>query len=165
MYSLIPGWTRRRLADLPSALNSEVKGGPRPLFVLRMKAVARLSVLMFFALALLGMCGLAAQDASLTEITPHVLVFSTSTGMSSVRVGDDGALLIGTPSAASTAAISKILAEHTSSPVRYLVVAAEDLAHSQGRRGMGQARRFCRPMQEERAAPAGRTRDGHSSAT
>ena len=47
------------------------------MFRLRMRAVARLILLMFVALGLLGTCGLAAQDASVTEITHHVLVFST----------------------------------------------------------------------------------------
>jgi hypothetical protein len=117
------------------------------MFVLRMRTIVRVILLMFFALALLGMCGLAAQDAAVTEITPHVLVFSTSTGNVVCSVGDDGALLIGTPSAASTAAISKILGEHTSSPVRYLVIAPEDLAHSHGDAGWGKRGAFV-AMQE-----------------
>jgi len=117
------------------------------MFVLRMRTVARATLLMFFAPWLLGTCGLAAQDASVTEITPNVLVFSTSTGNVVCSVGDDGALLIGTPSAASTAAISKILAERTSSPVRYVVIAPEDLAHSQGDAGWGKRGAFV-AMQE-----------------
>ena len=107
------------------------------MFVLRMRAVARITLLMFVALGLLGSCALAAQDASVTEITPHLLVFSTSTGNVVCSVGDDGALLIGTPSAASTTVIAKILAEHTTSPVRYVVIAPEDLAHSHGDAGWG----------------------------
>ena len=117
------------------------------MFVLRIRAVARIRLLMFVALGLLGSCALAAQDASVTEITPHLLVFSTSTGNVICSVGDDGALLIGTPSAASTAAIAKILAEHTTSPVRYVVIAPEDLAHSHGDAGWGKRGAFV-AMQE-----------------
>src|SRR5207248_3828616 len=117
------------------------------MFVLRMRAVARITLLMFVALGLLGSCALAAQDASVTEITPHLLVFSTSTGNVVCSVGDDGALLIGTPSAASTAAIAKILAEHSTSPVRYVVIAPEDLAHSHGDAGWGKRGAFV-AMQE-----------------
>lgn len=117
------------------------------MFVLRMRIVARATLLMFFAPWLLGTCGLAAQDASVTEITPNVLVFSTSTGNVICSVGDDGALLIGTPSAASTAAISKILAERTSSAARYVVIAPEDLAHSHGDAGWGKRGAFV-AMQE-----------------
>jgi hypothetical protein len=102
---------------------------------------------MFVAPGLVGACGLAAQDTSVTEISSHLLVFATSTGNVVCSVGDDGALLIGTPSAASTAAISKIIAEHTSSPVRYLVIAPEDLAHSQGDAGWGKRGAFV-AMQE-----------------
>ncbi|MFL6445855.1 MAG: hypothetical protein ACJ713_18710 [Candidatus Sulfotelmatobacter sp.] len=117
------------------------------MFVLRMRAVARITLLMFVALGLLGSCGLAAQDASVTEITPHLLVFSTSTGNVVCSVGGDGALLIGTPSAASTTVIAKILAEHTTSPVRYVVIAPEDLAHSHGDAGWGKRGAFV-TMQE-----------------
>ena len=117
------------------------------MFVLRISAVARITLLMFVALGLLGSCGLAAQDASVTEITPHLLVFSTSTGNVVCSVGDDGALLIGTPSAASTTVIAKILAEHTTSPVRYVVIAPEDLAHSHGDAGWGKRGAFV-AMQE-----------------
>jgi cyclase len=117
------------------------------MFVLRIRAVARISLLMLVALGLLGTRGLAAQDASVSEITPHLLVFSTSSGNVVCSVGDDGALLIGTPSAASTAAISKILAERTSSAVRYVVIAPEDLAHTQGDAGWGKRGAFV-AMQE-----------------
>jgi cyclase len=117
------------------------------MFVLRISVVARITLLMFVALGLLGSCALAAQDASVTEITPHVLVFSTSTGNVLCSVGEDGALLIGTPSAASTAVIAKILAEHTTSPVRYVVIAPEDLAHSHGDAGWGKRGAFV-AMQE-----------------
>lgn len=82
---------------------------------------------------LLGASASSAQETvSVTEISPHVLVFGTSTGNLVASVGADGALLIGTPSAASTASISAILASRTKSPVRYVVIAPEDPAKSQG---------------------------------
>jgi hypothetical protein len=42
------------------------------------------------------------ENVGVTEVAPHVLVFATSTGNVVASVGDDGALLVGTPSAAST---------------------------------------------------------------
>jgi hypothetical protein len=86
----------------------------------------RLILLVFF-LGLMGALTTAAQEiVSVTEISPQVLVFATSTGNVVASVGPDGALLIGTPSAASTAPIEAILATHTKSPVRYVVIAPED---------------------------------------
>ncbi|HZZ40368.1 MAG TPA: hypothetical protein VFE06_14630 [Acidobacteriaceae bacterium] len=79
---------------------------------------------------------LAAQEkVTVTEINPHLLLFGTSTGNVIASVGPDGALLTGTPSAASTPEISRILAEHTRAQQRYVVIASEDLAHSQGDAG------------------------------
>lgn len=85
---------------------------------------------------------LAAQDASaaqqrikMTEITPSVLVFATRMGNVVASVGQDGALLIGTPSADSTEEISKVLASRTKSAFRYVVIAPEDPARSEGDAG------------------------------
>lgn len=85
---------------------------------------------------------LAAQDASpaqprikVTEITPSVLVFATSMGNVVASVGQDGALLVGTPSADSTEEISNVLASRTKSAFRYVVIAPEDPAHSEGDAG------------------------------
>ena len=80
----------------------------------------------------------AAQDkVKVTEITPQVLVFATTAGNVLASVGTDGALLVGIPSADSTARISSILAERTRSSVRYVVIAPQDTARSEGDAGWG----------------------------
>lgn len=84
----------------------------------------------------------ADENPAVTEISPTVLVFSTSTGNVVASIGPDGALLVGTPSAASTQQINKILATRTKSSVRYVVIAPEDLAHSQGDAGWGRVGAF-----------------------
>ena len=84
----------------------------------------------------------ADENVGVTEVSPAVLVFSTSTGNVVASVGPDGALLIGTPSAASTQQINKILATRTKSSLRYVVIAPEDLAHSQGDAGWGRVGAF-----------------------
>lgn len=89
----------------------------------------------------------ADETVGVTEITPGVLVLSTSTGNVVASVGPDGALLVGTPSAASTQQIIKILATRTKSSVRYVVITPEDLAHSQGDAGWGRVGAFV-AMQE-----------------
>lgn len=95
--------------------------------------------LIFLTLVVLGPLGTLAADTpeavSVSEITPNVLVFATASGNVVASVGPDGALLIGTPSAASTAQISGILAGRTKSPVRYVVIAPADLGHSEGDAG------------------------------
>jgi cyclase len=70
-----------------------------------------------------------------TEITPNLLVFTTENGNVLASVGPDGALIVGTPSAASTPRIISVLASRTKSPVRYVVIAPQDLAHSEGDAG------------------------------
>jgi hypothetical protein len=70
-----------------------------------------------------------------TEITPNVVLFSTSAGNVVASVGPDGALLVGTPSMASTSQIAGLLKERTSSAVRYVVIFPQDLAHSNGDAG------------------------------
>src|SRR5205085_12537219 len=50
------------------------------------------------------------EQVEVTEVTPQVLVLATSTGNVVASVGPDGALLVGTPSRASTARISEVLA-------------------------------------------------------
>src|SRR6266700_3904106 len=57
-------------------------------------------------------------------------------------VGPDGALLIGTPSADSTERISSELANRTKSPVRYVVIAPQDPAQSEGDAGWGRRGAF-----------------------
>ncbi len=78
----------------------------------------------------------AAPDAAaVMQITPNVLVFATSSGNVVASVGPDGALLVGTPSLASTGEISSILANRTRSALRYVVIFPQDLAHSEGDAG------------------------------
>jgi cyclase len=85
----------------------------------------------------------AAQDkVTVTEITPQVLVFATIAGNVVASVGKDGALLVGMPSADSTARISTILAQRTRSNIRYVVVAPQDSDHSEGDAGWGRLGAF-----------------------
>jgi hypothetical protein len=92
--------------------------------------------------------GRAQETVGITEVTPNVLVFATRTGNVIALVGADGALLIGTPSADSTEPISGELAKRTKSPVRYVVIAPEDAAHSEGDAGWGRRGAFV-VMQEK----------------
>jgi cyclase len=87
------------------------------------------------------------ETVAVTEVTPNMLVFATSTGNVAASVGPDGALLIGTPSAASTPQITSILAGRTKSAVRYVVIAPQDLTHSEGDAGWGRRGAFV-AMQE-----------------
>jgi hypothetical protein len=99
---------------------------------------ARLAALFLIPLivGLTGKSAAAAQElVTVTEITPNVLVFATSSGNVVASVGPDGALLIGTPSAASTAQIGAMLASRTKSNVRYVVIYPQNPAHSEGDAG------------------------------
>ena len=91
---------------------------------------------------------LAQETVGITEVTPNVLVFATRTGNVVASVGPDGALLIGTPSADSTEPISSELAKRTKSPARYVVIAPEDPALSDGDAGWGRRGAFV-AMQEK----------------
>jgi cyclase len=91
--------------------------------------------LVFALIALAGGYALSADDVKMTEIAPSVLLFSTANGNVVASVGPDGALLIGTPSASSTDQIAKVLSSRTQSMSRYVVIAAQDAAHSQGDAG------------------------------
>ncbi len=106
-------------------------------------------VLMASVVGLAGNAAAGAQErVDVTEITPDVLVFATSSGNVVASVGPDGALLVGTPSAASTAQISSILATRTKSAVRYVVIYPHDVSHSEGDAGWGQRGAFV-AMQEK----------------
>ncbi|HSB76981.1 MAG TPA: hypothetical protein VLC12_15090 [Terriglobales bacterium] len=87
------------------------------------------------------------ESVAVTEITPTTLVFATSSGNVVVSVGQDGALLVGTPSAGSTEAISRALAGRTQSAARYLVISPEAVEQSQGDAGWGKRGAFV-AMQE-----------------
>lgn len=102
----------------------------------------RRSVLMFVFGLLFTDIVIAQETVGITQITPNVLVFATRTGNVIALVGPDGALLIGTPSADSTEPISDELAKRTKSPVRYVVIAPEDAAHSEGDAGWGRRGAF-----------------------
>src|SRR4029077_1103225 len=87
--------------------------------------------------------GRVAQDnATVTEITPQVLVFATAAGNVVASVGADGVLLVGTPAADSTARVNNILSQRTRSAVRYVVIAPQDAAHSEGDAGWGRLGAF-----------------------
>ncbi|HEX3684428.1 MAG TPA: hypothetical protein VHU83_17970 [Bryobacteraceae bacterium] len=104
----------------------------------------------FLSLLLLGSTSRligAGENPVVAEISPTLLVFATSSGNVIASVGADGVLLVGTPSADSTAAIAELLARRTHSPVRYVVIAPEDLAHSEGDAGWGRRGAFV-AMQE-----------------
>jgi hypothetical protein len=103
----------------------------------------RLLILIPLVFGLMGRSTIGAQEtASVTEITPQVLVFATTTGNVVASVGPDGALLVGTPPAASTPYISSVLANHTKSPARFVVIAPHDPAHSEGDAGWGRRGAF-----------------------
>jgi hypothetical protein len=111
------------------------------------------AMLVGFALGFVFVCASRAQETvsgevKVTEVTPNVLVFGTRTGNVIASVGADGALLIGTPSADSTERISNELAKRAKSPVRYVVIAPEDPAHSEGDAGWGRRGAFV-AMQEK----------------
>lgn len=117
--------------------------------LLRRCAGVRRPVLTAFAFALLFVgVGQAQENVGITEVTPNVIVFATRTGNAVALVGPDGALLIGMPSADSTARISSELANRTKSPVRYVVIAPGDSAKSEGDAGWGRRGAFV-AMQEK----------------
>lgn len=89
----------------------------------------------------------AQEQPAVTQITPNVLVFATTSGNVVASVGPDGALLVGMFSAASTPAIEQILQQRTKSPVRYVVVFPESPTESEGDAGWGRLGAFV-AMQE-----------------
>jgi cyclase len=113
------------------------------------RSLSKLLPLLLFGFVLVSPAGVAQDGASVTDITPGLLVFSTAAGNVVASVGPDGALLVGTPSAASTPRISSILASRTRSPVRYVVIAPEDPAHSEGDAGWGRRGAFVAMQENE----------------
>jgi cyclase len=110
-----------------------------------------------FAAKVLGACilvltfllttAVAQEVKGVTEITPSVLVFSTSNGNVVASVGPDGALLVGTPSASSTTRINNVLKSRTHSAFRYVVIGPQDPGMSEGDAGWGKLGAFV-AMQE-----------------
>ena len=119
-------------------MNMFLRGTARP-----MRSLIAFGLTLLFA----GI-GRAQETVGITEITPNVLAFATRTGNVVASVGPDGALLIGTPSADSTARISSELANRTKSPVRYIVIAPQDATQSEGDAGWGRRGAFV-VMQEK----------------
>jgi cyclase len=113
------------------------------------RSLSKLLALSLFGFVFVSLAGVAQDGATVTEITPGLLVFSTAAGNVVASVGPDGALLAGTPSAASTPRISSILAGHTRSPVRYVVIAPEDTARSEGDAGWGRRGAFVAMQENE----------------
>jgi cyclase len=91
--------------------------------------------LVALALALTPHTLAAQEQGDVTEVTPNVLVFATSSGNVAVSVGPDGALLVGEPSASSTGFINSEIAKRTKSPARYVVIYPESATQSEGDAG------------------------------
>jgi cyclase len=118
------------------------------MIVPRSRAHNGMCVLLGVFIVLVGHCAFGAQDAvGVTEITAKLLVFSTTAGNVVASIGPDGALLVGTPPITSTPSISSVLTSRTKSPVRYVVIAPQGLAHSEGDAGWGRRGAFV-AMQE-----------------
>lgn len=77
----------------------------------------------------------AVEVVAVTQVTPNVLIFATSSGNVVTSIGPDGALLIGTPSVESTAEISSILSGRTKSAFRYVVIFPEAAQDSEADAG------------------------------
>jgi cyclase len=106
-------------------------------------ALLGVTALIPVTLALMGRSAIGADETvDVTEITPELLVFATTAGNVVASVGPDGALLVGAPATASTPHISNILASRTKSGVRYVVIAPQDLVHSEGDAGWGRRGAF-----------------------
>jgi len=84
-------------------------------------------------LALLVPSLLAAQEPQ--EIARNTFLFSTPAGNVVASITPEGAFLIGALSASSTPAIEAAIARRTSSPVRYVIVAASPVAVAEGEAG------------------------------
>jgi len=104
----------------------------------------RIATLIFavFILAAKANPLMAQEQVAVTEVTPNVLVFATSNGNVVASVGPDGALLVGTPTAASTPFVNSIIGQHTKSAVRYVVIYPSSAAKSEGDAGWGKLGAF-----------------------
>lgn len=101
------------------------------------------TILIFmFLSAMTSASAMAPDQVAVTEITPNLLVLATASGNVVASVGTDGALLVGTPSAASTPVIDRVLRQRTKSAVRYIVVFPEDPGASEGDAGWGRLGAF-----------------------
>jgi cyclase len=100
------------------------------------QAVTILTVWLVILLVILGALPpnvlMAQEQHGVTEVTPNVLVFATSSGNVAASVGPDGALLVGTPSAASAGFINSEITKRTKSPARYVVIYPQSVTQSEG---------------------------------
>ena len=124
-------------------------------------AVSALRPCLIAALLLPAPAVMAGQAVAVAQPAPGVLVLTTFAGNSIASVGPDGAVLVGVQSPATTAEIAAILARHTTSPRRYVVLAPGDSGVVAGDAGWGAlgatvvAHEWTRPRLERWAA-AGR---------
>lgn len=103
-----------------------------------LRAFPQLIVLACLSLTVSSTSVASPQEiVGVTDVTPNVLVFSTSTGNVVASVGPDGALVIGAPPAASTDPIAAELAKRAKSPLRYVVITAADPTASEADAGWG----------------------------
>lgn len=79
----------------------------------------------------------AAQEVSVAEAAPGVLVFTTPAGNSIASVGPDGAVVAGIQTPGATPAIEAELARRTRSPRRYVVLSPGDSTAVSGDAGWG----------------------------
>lgn len=100
-----------------------------------------------FLLFIIQVAAASDENVGVTEITPTTLIFSTSGGNVVASVGPDGALLVGAPTASSTARITRIIGSRTKSSVRYVVIFPGDSSHPEGDAGWQQHGAFV-AMQE-----------------
>ena len=75
------------------------------------------------------------EQVHITEFGPNILLLSTSKGNAIASVGPDGALLVGELPANATAAVNRLLASRTQSPMRYVIIEPQDASHSEGDAG------------------------------
>jgi cyclase len=90
----------------------------------------------------LALPAFAQEEVRVTELSPTLLVLSTSTGNVLTSVGPDGALLLGTPSVSSTAQVANILEKRTKSAVRHVVIFPQGVDQTQGDAGWGKRGAF-----------------------
>jgi len=102
-------------------------------------------------------CSRKSSPVAIEELPNKLVLFKMSTGNVIGTVGDERALLIGTPSAESTPAISKFIATKTKSSILIVVIADSPIDESQGDAGWGRKGAFV-VMQENGLGRLG----GHS---
>ncbi len=89
------------------------------------------------ALMLMSAAPVFAQAVKAAELAPGVLLLTSTVGNSIASVGPDGAVVIGTQSPGTTAAIEAELARRTPSPRRYVLLAPGDSTVVAGDAGWG----------------------------